>query len=188
MLGQLAAIVLDSTVSRVFAVPPCQEQWSHCVNCNLIFFNGYKNKGRCPAYGAPSNGAHAPEKRAGNVKPYYLAYDDSTGPGQGDWRFCRKCSVLFFNGYPQKGVCAGDGKGHDAAGYNFFLYHDRPQRIHEEAGWRFCDKCQALFFTQTSNQSGCPADQKGHRAAGYRFVVGQRGGCIDEPCPKPACG
>jgi hypothetical protein len=44
-----------------------------------------------------------------------------------------------------------------------------------------------LFFAGAPNKSGCPADGKGHRAAGYRFVVGQKGGCIDEPCPKPAC-
>jgi hypothetical protein len=184
MLGTGLALVLDGTISPVFALPPCQERWAHCINCNMLFFDGYKDKGRCPGR---SNQAHIPEKRAGSIKPYYLAYDDSTGPGQGDWRYCAKCKVLFYNGYPQKGVCPGDGKGHEAAGWNFFLYHDRPQRTHEEAGWHFCSKCNSLFYTRASNNSGCPADGKGHQLAGYKFLVGQRGQCIDEPCPKPEC-
>lgn len=182
-------ILLDGLFSPAFAAPPCQERWAHCVNCNLLFFDGYKDKGRCPAAGTPSNQPHKAEQRSsGDIKPYYLAYDDSTGPGQGDWRYCTKCKTLFFNGYPEKGSCAGDGKGHNAAGYNFFLYHDRSQRVHEERGWRFCDKCYSLFLAVTrANQAGCPADGKGHRAAGYQFLVGQRGQCIDEPCSKPAC-
>jgi hypothetical protein len=181
------ALMLDSHLSRAFAIPPCQERWAQCVNCAMLFFNGYENKGHCPAYGVPSKKSHIAEKRIhGSLKPYYIAYDDSTGPGQGDWRYCKKCKVLFFNGYPDKGVCARDGKGHEAAGYQFFLYHDRKPLIHEEANWRFCSKCYSLFYAGSANTSGCPRDGRGHQPAGYKFVVGQKQQCIDD-CPRTQC-
>lgn len=183
--GASLALLLDGKRAHAQAFPPCQGRWAHCVNCNLFYFDGYTDNGRCPAHGTPSTQPHVAEKRAGSVKPYYIAYDDSTGPGQGDWRYCRKCKVLFFNGYPQKGLCPRDGQGHEAAGYNFFLYHDRTARVHEEAGWRFCVRCQALFQAR-ANRSGCPADGKAHQAAGYLFLVGLTGGCFDD-CPKAEC-
>lgn len=152
---------------------PMQNDWAHCIYCNQLFFNGYRgNKGRCAAYGVPSRQPHVAERRGD--KKYQLTYDDSTGPGQGDWRYCRKCGVLFFNGYPEKGVCAADRRGHEAAGYNFFLYHDRQRHADEEDGWRYCDKCHALYYAAAAKNVGCPADGKGHHAAGYRFVVGQK--------------
>ena len=41
---------------------------------------------------------------------------------QADWRFCKKCFGLFFDGYPKKGVCAGGGE-HDKAGFFFLIPH-----------------------------------------------------------------
>ena len=35
---------------------------------------------------------------------------------QADWRFCRKCHSLFFDGYPGKGVCAAGGGGASVEG------------------------------------------------------------------------
>jgi hypothetical protein len=187
-LGAGLALAVDAGRSRAFAAPPCQYDWAHCKNCNTLFFNGYRNnRGRCAAFGIPSAKAHEPEMSGDKVKPYFVAYDDSTGPGQGDWRYCGKCGSLFFNGYPDHGMCAGDGKPHEAAGWNFFLYHDRQPHMHEEGNWRFCRKCNSLFQANGSNAAGCPRDGKGHEAAGYRFVVGQKQGCIDDPCPKPSC-
>ena len=33
---------------------------------------------------------------------------------QEQWRYCRKCHVMFYDGYPNKGRCAAGG-GHVAA-------------------------------------------------------------------------
>jgi hypothetical protein len=77
--------------------------------------------------------------------------------------------------YPEKGVCAKDKGGHAAAGYNFFLYHDRSPSLDEEDGWRYCGNCHALFTTKFPGAVGCPATGKGHVAAGYKFVVGRKG-------------
>jgi hypothetical protein len=30
--------------------------------------------------------------------------------GQSNWRFCNKCHVLFFNGYPEAGRCVVGGQ------------------------------------------------------------------------------
>ena len=39
---------------------------------------------------------------------------------QDAWRYCRKCHVMFFDGFPNKGRCAAGG-GHVAQGFNFVL-------------------------------------------------------------------
>jgi hypothetical protein len=47
---------------------------------------------------------------------------------QADWRFCQKCQAMYFDGFPQKGVCAA-GDTHQAAGFNFVLPHDLPSAL-----------------------------------------------------------
>jgi hypothetical protein len=164
-----ATVVLGGT-RRAFADAPVQDDWAKCVNCAMLFFNGdRRNKGRCAA---PGRTAHEGER--GDFKKYQVTHGDPSGPGQGEWRFCRKCSVLFYNGFPQKGVCAAGG-GHEAAGLNFFLYHNRPPHVTEEAGWHFCLKCHGLF-ADSALRVGCPADGTGHQTSpqAFRFVVGNR--------------
>lgn len=153
---------------QAMAEPPIQKKWARCKYCNMMFFNGYPDKGSCPA----SDQGH--ESVSGDFTDYHLVFDDSTGPGQGDWRFCRKCCALFYNGYASKGTCARDNGAHEAAGYNFFLYHDRRPLFDEEDRWRFCDKCFALFYnaSETRETSVCPAGSP-HRKAGFAFVVGR---------------
>jgi hypothetical protein len=168
-LGTLAG-ALEVGIRPALAAP-IQDNWARCMHCNLMFFNGYRdNKGRCAAPGRRTHQA-----QTGDFQKYQITYDDSTGPGQGDWRFCGKCSALFFNGYADKGRCAGGG-GHEAAGWNFFLYHDRRPTQNEEPGWRYCGKCHALFNTSTTRNIGCPADGQAHSTppTSYKFVVGRR--------------
>jgi hypothetical protein len=45
---------------------------------------------------------------------------------QRDWRFCIKCSEMFFDGAPNKGTCPAGG-GHAAQGFMFVLPHDLPE-------------------------------------------------------------
>jgi hypothetical protein len=153
--GLIGAI--SAFVPRAFgAPPPNQNKWQQCTHCSALFFDGYRNKGVCPA-----KGAHSATDRSNS---YALTYD-SPGPGQASWRFCNKCEALFFDGYPQKGVCAAGG-GHVAAGYNFTLRYDT--RAEGTRGWRFCKKCQVLF---RESSEGLCAGGGHHEAAGYSFVV-----------------
>jgi hypothetical protein len=175
-LGQAVGLIPIGATATFFSgavptpalAPPTQSNWRRCEKCNMLFFNGYRDKGRCPA-----GGRHAVFGRF----DYVLVYDDSTGPGQGDWRFCRKCKAIFFNGYPSKGVCPA-GDGHEAAGYNFFLFHDRKPTGNEVANWRFCNKCYALFFNNAPATSAC-AKGDSHEAQGYKFVLRVQGANID---------
>jgi hypothetical protein len=164
---QLTALAVAAGLvpAALVAAPPSQPRWKRCTNCSLLFYDGYKDNGRCVA-----GGAHVA------VQPfdYVLTYDDSTGPGQGDWRYCRYCKALFFNGYPAKGTCPGRAEGHQAAGYNFFLPHDRQPDRNEHTSWRFCSRCEGLFYEVGENPR-CPAGDR-HAAAGYVFVLRLGGG------------
>ena len=91
---------------------------------------------------------------------------------QYDWRFCNKCHTMFFDGYPNKGVCPGGG-GHTAAGYVFGLWDVNGPRFPTskmQDNWRFCNKCHTLFYDGYADKGRCPAGG-GHFAQGYIFKL-----------------
>lgn len=90
-----------------------QKDWRYCHKCHAMFYDGYPNKGVCPA-----GGGHAPSGFV-FVLPHDVADSESA---QKDWRYCHKCHTMFFDGYANKGVCAAGG-GHVASGFNFVLSH-----------------------------------------------------------------
>lgn len=93
-----------------------------------------------------------------------------TGPAtQADWRRCRKCRVLFFNGYVQKGICPRDG-GHVAEGPLYILAHDAVASAMEQEGWRYCRVCHSLFYDGQAEKGRCPGGG-GHQASGFNFIV-----------------
>jgi hypothetical protein len=94
--------------------------------------------------------------------------------GQQDWRFCNKCDGLFYDGYPQKGVCPGSG-GHFAQGFNFELPFNNTNNAKgtgdTQKDWRYCGKCHGMFFAGFAGNFGtCPAGG-GHNAQGYNFIL-----------------
>jgi hypothetical protein len=89
--------------------------------------------------------------------------------GQRDWRFCRKCQAIFFDGFPNKGPCKAGG-AHEAAGFNFVLPHDVAETPTAQKNWRFCRKCQAMFFDGIPSKGSCAAGGA-HEAAGFNFVL-----------------
>ena len=88
---------------------------------------------------------------------------------QGDWRFCRKCASLFYDGFPAKGVCAAGG-AHEAAGLVFVLPYGEPETPKAQAHWRFCGRCEAMFFDGFPAKGACPAGG-GHQAVGLEFTL-----------------
>ncbi|MBF1987863.1 hypothetical protein [Fischerella thermalis] len=86
-----------------------------------------------------------------------------------EWRYCRKCQALFYDGYGKKGRCP-TGNGHVAQGLNFFLAYDTPETPTAQAAWRFCNKCYMMFYDGYPNKGVCPAGG-GHVAQGYNFVL-----------------
>jgi hypothetical protein len=91
---------------------------------------------------------------------------------QGDWRFCGKCSTMFFDGDPnRKGACPADGQNHSANGFTFTLPHDIPEAGNGQGQWRFCDKCFAMFFDGDPNRKGVCDAGGGHQSQGFLFVL-----------------
>ena len=89
-------------------------------------------------------------------------------PAQSEWRFCRKCTEMFFNGGANNGVCPAGG-AHEAAGHNFTLPHDEVAPDLQDQ-WRFCPKCCVMFFNGGANNGVCPA-AGAHEAVGFNFTL-----------------
>jgi len=151
-----------------------QRSWRFCRKCNVMFFDGYPNKGVCSAGG-------------GHVAQGYnfdLTYDVPESPtAQGAWRYCHRCHVMFFDGYADKGACAAGG-GHVAAGYVFVLRHDVPPSGLMQPAWRFCNKCHVMFFDGYPSKGRCPRGG-GHVAQGYNFALRFRGNLEDDVALNP---
>ena len=155
-----------------------QAEWRLCQNCHVMFFNGYDTKGVCSLQRvSPITHAHLQVAHTAMGFNFVLPYDTPIA-GQSDWRFCNKCDAMFYNGYPDKGVCPAGG-GHVPQGYNFVLPHDIPPvvvhfprvEIVGQPGWRFCNKCHAIFYDGFPTTKGiCPAGG-GHVPQGYNFVL-----------------
>jgi hypothetical protein len=96
--------------------PTMQNNWRQCRYCHAMVYNGYAQKGRCPATGR----GHQPDTDLNYVLPHDVR---GTPKAQNQWRFCNKCFAMFYNGYPAKGVCPA-GAAHVAQGYDFVLPHD----------------------------------------------------------------
>lgn len=90
-------------------------------------------------------------------------------PQQTNWRFCQNCQVLFFDGFPTKGVCPSGG-GHLAEGINFDLSYGFPDSATAQANWRFCSKCNAMYFDGFADKGTCPAGGP-HTPQGYNFTL-----------------
>ena len=88
---------------------------------------------------------------------------------QDAWRYCRKCHVMFFDGFPNKGRCAAGG-GHVAQGFNFILPYNASETKQAQAAWRYCDKCHAMFYDGYPQKGACAAGG-GHVAQGFNFVL-----------------
>lgn len=100
-----------------------QSRWRKCTKCLTMYFNGGQQADRRCAGGETH--------RHDGGKCYYLPVNRLHGPvlnpenklRQGGWRFCGRCSSLFFDGYlDNKGACPSGG-AHAALGDLFVLTH-----------------------------------------------------------------
>jgi hypothetical protein len=174
---------VDITLHREGIELP-QADWRFCERCQAMFYDGYPNKGRCPARSSVFPGAVFPtghDPRGHLAAGYnFLLPHDTTGPGQAQWRFCQKCQAMFFDGYPDKGRCTTDGGGHLAAGYDFVLPHDVAGPGQRD--WRYCQNCHVMFYDGYPSKGVCAAAHthvllgtgEGHVAAGYNFVLNHK--------------
>lgn len=155
-----------------------QDAWRRCYKCQVMFYDGFPSKGRCPG-----GGGHI--KSSTEPRNFVLTYDVPENPrAQGAWRFCNKCHALFFDGYPQKGVCPA-GAGHFAQGYVFVLPHDfTPPSVHQK-NWRYCDRCHVMFSDDMRAKSRCPVGGN-HHPEGVNFALRFRGNLEGDTEGHPA--
>jgi hypothetical protein len=164
-----------------------QVEWRYCEKCHALFYNGFPTKGRCPG-GIASIGGHTPQGFN-----FELSYDvPEIATAQAAWRYCSKCGVMFYDGYPDKGACIGGG-GHTADGFNFTLPHDVAETPTAQAAWRYCGACHSMYYDGYPAKGLCPANKQsnlergtyylGHTASGFNFVLPH-----DLPAPAPPDG
>ena len=48
---------------------------------------------------------------------------------QNNWRFCRKCFSLYFNGLPDNGVCPAGGQHDGKTSSDYFLEADDTHKL-----------------------------------------------------------
>lgn len=172
-----------------------QPNWRFCHKCFGMFYDGdpQGRKGRCPA--GDAHVAHGLN--------FVLHYDHTRRqplPGrdsQYEWRFCSKCSGMFFAGTGGNplGQCPVvvrtrdfvDSK-HVPYGFIFGLPHDHPGNA-GQPDWRFCHKCFGLFYDdpRNANKGRCPADNRGHVRASnsFNFQLPFTNGAAAAPTPPP---
>lgn len=170
--GSAAALLLGPLASQAGAA--VQEEWRYCSKCHVMFFNGYRAKGRCGA-----GGAHRAQGY-NFVLPHGIG---ESAQAQAAWRYCVRCQAMFFDGYPHKGACPAGG-GHAAEGFMFVLPHDVREGGLNQGRWRFCQQCHAMFFDGYADKGHCAAGG-GHQAQGFNFVLRFRGNLEDDVALVP---
>lgn len=138
-----------------------QENWRWCRKCGCLFFGGSAAPtgpiGRCQA-----GGGHDPSQSGCYTLPLSATISVLPIKTQGQWRFCRKCHVLFFSGNP--GSKCPAGAGHDGTGSGEYFVSFSASFNPGQEGWRWCSKCGTLFFG-ASPESACSAGGT-HSSAG----------------------
>lgn len=147
-----------------------QDNWRFCTKCAALHFNN--GAGNCDA-----GGLHA---RKGFI--FHLDFDPDkdlpdTPTHQSHWRFCVKCSCMFFEPATEQHCAAG--QRHQAAGFHFMLPTNRvgkpalnPESSFAQGSWRFCGNCSTMFFDGFPDFKGvCPANGQAHVALGDTFVL-----------------
>ena len=152
VVGLTAAGVLIAPICVSAADP--QGGWRWCKKCEGLWFagGGADRQGKCPA------GDNHDETDSG---AYALAHNDDDAPGQGDWRWCKKCEGLWFagGGADRPGQCAA-GDGHDEADSGRYILTHNDDEGAGQQHWRWCKKCEGLWFAGggAARRGQCPAN------------------------------
>jgi hypothetical protein len=135
-----------------------QDAWWWCSRCSGLFWSGSpKNAGGV----CPTGGQHGPNSSSN----YKLTMGIPGSPGQHGWRWCRKCSGLFFAGASENaGVCpVGGAHGPSSGSSDYGIDMDDPG-FSGQHGWKFCGKCNGLFWG--SSPGGVCPNGSTHQQAG----------------------
>jgi hypothetical protein len=139
-----------------------QPDWRWCKKCYALWFSKTTVGSHCAA-----GGAHD----ATGSFPYFLIYAGSESYGalhQDRWRWCHKCSSLFFGGNTGS-KCPKDGGEHDARySYNYVMAVGTSVADKLQADWSWCHKCQGLY-SSGSGAGVCPAGGGHENTHSYKY-------------------
>jgi len=140
-----------------------QIPWRHCKKCQGLSWGPALSFSKCPA-----GGKHVETCSL----PYFLQYretpNDPAPPAsmyQNEWRHCKKCQGLSYNGQGVLGWCPAGGHHNHTDSHDYYLPHDSDDiPVYRQGGWRYCDKCNGLFYGPGQNASWCPKAGQHHAA------------------------
>ncbi|MEV6866345.1 hypothetical protein AB0M44_35795 [Streptosporangium subroseum] len=119
--GWIFKLTYNRESGGIGATSRIQANWRHCYKCSALYW--YMEPGACPQ----GNGNYDHSYKGRAPQQFLLPHGIGQPRGrQNKWRFCVKCSGLFYNGYANKGeygICPRDPRyGHRAAGYDFAIF------------------------------------------------------------------
>jgi hypothetical protein len=88
-----------------------QSNWRWCKKCQGLAYAGGSPAGAQPHKNCPAGGVH---DHLGSMG-YAIAMNDTSFPGQNNWRWCKKCQGLAYAGGSSPGACPAGGV-HDHSG------------------------------------------------------------------------
>lgn len=120
----------------------------------VVDVNSEVPQGVCPK----DNGRHALQPHT-----YFVDFTGPGVPGQGGWKWCKRCEAMFFAG---NGLAATHCPAYDKNNPISSPYHDPTgsgdyslnfgSTVPGQKGWRWCVQCQGLFYGLNDGGS-CPA-------------------------------
>lgn len=134
-----------------------QTGWQWCSGCGTLVHDS--REGACP-----QSTAHA------RVSAYQLTMGDDPAAGVPGFRWCGRCSQLFYGPLETSSKCPAGGVHTSAESGRYVVPPVTANR--PEAGWFRCARCQSLFYGNRGVGGTC-FDGAGHRAE-------------DEPMFQPA--
>lgn len=147
-----------------------QSGWVECGGCcSLVFTDGEPFGGSC-IFNLEFGHIFVPFGK------YVVTFEGKGIKGQVGWRYCRKCSALFFANNETKGVCPKDHGHHDdseSGPYELLHTTNVSTIIRNFYRWRWCRKCEQLFRPPSNSLSFCPRGGP-HDSTGSGFYYVQQ--------------
>lgn len=136
-----------------------QAGWLFCAKCECLYFGDGSIKGPCPQDGTN----HLGGSDSYNSFNYMMVGDVGGTSRQSGWRYCDKCTALFYGPNQSASFCPNTTGGltHHAAGTVYSLVANVPSAPGQH-GWKWCSKCQSLFYGPSQAESNCPKDGSQH--------------------------
>jgi M6 family metalloprotease-like protein len=136
-----------------------QAAWLFCAKCQGLYYGGGSISGPCPQDGTN----HLRGSDSFNYYNYMMVPDVGGPSRQSGWRYCSKCTALFYGPNQSTSFCPNTtgGPTHIAVGsvYSLVVNDSAAPGQH---GWKWCKKCQSLFYGPNQSDSNCPKDGLQH--------------------------